>query len=268
MTFRRPFIPPAAWPGTVQRYSYVPAVLKITRSVALPPGEMTGVWTPAHELPSPRVCFEQTRKACWSFPRSVSLNATARSERGDECPPAAVAEDTANATRVTDREEALEQLLDDVDRDEARRGKRPEPDERATRTVVLLRQRKLGRHGPETSSLRGPSRAPAMARASSDRSAPVRRARSPHSSRRPACSEAGERRTQPPGAVRARDRGRCCEDASASRRAFYPGACLTERSPAPPRLPPRAPPGAREWSEQPCTAARPARRSRGRRSRR
>jgi hypothetical protein len=29
VTFRSPFIPAAAWPGTVQRYSYVPFVLKV-----------------------------------------------------------------------------------------------------------------------------------------------------------------------------------------------------------------------------------------------
>jgi hypothetical protein len=33
VTFRSPFIPPAAWPGTVQRYSYVPLRTIDTRSV-------------------------------------------------------------------------------------------------------------------------------------------------------------------------------------------------------------------------------------------
>ena len=41
-----PFMPEAAWPGTVQRYGYLPAFVNLTLSVADLPGLMSGVFLP------------------------------------------------------------------------------------------------------------------------------------------------------------------------------------------------------------------------------
>ena len=41
-------MPAAAWPGTVQRYSYVPERRNVTLSVFDCPGETSGVLLPVH----------------------------------------------------------------------------------------------------------------------------------------------------------------------------------------------------------------------------
>jgi len=60
LTVRMPFIPPAAWPGTLHMYSYLPAV-SVTFSVAVPL-VIVGVLLPLHELPVPPLLLEHSVK--------------------------------------------------------------------------------------------------------------------------------------------------------------------------------------------------------------
>jgi hypothetical protein len=64
VTLSTPFIPPAAWPGTVQRKAYLPGFLNVTLSVVLFPGETFDVFLPA------------ILKSWPSVPRFVTLNVT------------------------------------------------------------------------------------------------------------------------------------------------------------------------------------------------
>src|SRR4029079_8782044 len=63
LTVRVPFIPRAAWPGTVQRYLYFPA-LKVTVSFTLLPCEMSAVFLPL------------ILKSCWILPLFTTVNVT------------------------------------------------------------------------------------------------------------------------------------------------------------------------------------------------
>src|SRR5262249_51911195 len=74
LTLRMPFMPPAACPGTVQRYSYEPFRRTDTRSVFDWPGLICPDDLPVHELPSELLALEQSLKSCGSLPLLVILN--------------------------------------------------------------------------------------------------------------------------------------------------------------------------------------------------
>ena len=63
LTLIRPFIPAAACPGTVQRYSYVPLSVAVTLSVADWPGLSCFVVRPLHEFASGLLRAEQRLKS-------------------------------------------------------------------------------------------------------------------------------------------------------------------------------------------------------------
>src|SRR6185312_8053395 len=63
LTVMRPFMPAAAWPLTVQRYSYLPALVRLTVSVALLPGVTIGVTLPVHAFAVPPLLLEQSLKS-------------------------------------------------------------------------------------------------------------------------------------------------------------------------------------------------------------
>src|SRR5581483_11954204 len=77
LTVRMPFIPAAAWPGTVQRYSYLPGFVTVTFSVAVFPGATIGVTLPAQLVPVPPLLLEQSLKSCVSAPLFENLNVSA-----------------------------------------------------------------------------------------------------------------------------------------------------------------------------------------------
>jgi hypothetical protein len=70
VTFSRPFIPAAAWPGTVHRYSYVPAFATVTVSLADWPGEISaGIFLPAQTVAvAAGTAFVQSSKSCGRLP--------------------------------------------------------------------------------------------------------------------------------------------------------------------------------------------------------
>ena len=73
-----PFIPAAAWPGTVQRYSYVPALRTLTVSLAEAPGEIRAVFLPVHEVADGLDDgFEQSWKSCGRVPPLVIVKVMA-----------------------------------------------------------------------------------------------------------------------------------------------------------------------------------------------
>ena len=67
-------MPPAACPGSVQRYSYVPLRRTETRSVFDWPGLICPDDLPVHELPSELLALEQSLKSCGNLPLLVILN--------------------------------------------------------------------------------------------------------------------------------------------------------------------------------------------------
>ena len=69
-------MPAAAWPGTVQRYSYLPVFVRFTTSVALLPAAIIGVALPAHAVAVPPLLLEQTLKSCGRVPLFVTLKVT------------------------------------------------------------------------------------------------------------------------------------------------------------------------------------------------
>src|SRR6266567_4759832 len=64
VTVRLPCMPAAAWPGSVQRYGYVPASVIVTVIVAVAPGRIVSLVVPAIE------------KSCGVFPSLISVNTT------------------------------------------------------------------------------------------------------------------------------------------------------------------------------------------------
>src|ERR1700760_4589033 len=71
-----PFIPAAACPETVQRYSYLPALATFTVSVALEPGLIIGVTLPLHVFAVPPVLAAQSSKSWGRLPLFVILKVT------------------------------------------------------------------------------------------------------------------------------------------------------------------------------------------------
>src|SRR4029077_4770092 len=57
-------MPASAWPGTVQRYEYLPFFLKVTISLAVLPGWSSGV------------CLPAMRKSCCTWPMFLKTNVT------------------------------------------------------------------------------------------------------------------------------------------------------------------------------------------------
>src|SRR5579871_6901778 len=67
-------MPPAAWPGSVQRYSYVPALAMVTVRVADLPGESTAVAFPEHAFAVPPLVH--SLKSWLMAPLLVTLKVT------------------------------------------------------------------------------------------------------------------------------------------------------------------------------------------------
>ena len=59
-------MPPAAWPGTVQRYSYVPAFLNVTLRVVDLCGRTIGLVLPTQLFAAPPFGLEQIFRSCES----------------------------------------------------------------------------------------------------------------------------------------------------------------------------------------------------------
>ena len=72
---RVPFMPAAAWPGTVHRYSYVP-FLRPTIMRPDFPGARSGVTVPTHEFDVPPVGLAQILNECEICPSFLTSNTT------------------------------------------------------------------------------------------------------------------------------------------------------------------------------------------------